>query len=283
MGKSGIALVMLATLTGCRDSSGVPVSAGGVQVGVGGITMRARLFLTGFDRSRVPDALRGLGPREAALVGYSRERHIHLYGNIPVADFDVAFLDSSGLIVDIGEVRQDSPEGATSTRPAQYALLLALGWLRERGVIAGNAVSLPENLGEPEPLPVLKIGERTIHVEAAVDPNDRSRGLMYRRNLSWEDGMLFMYPEEGPRSFWMRNTFVPLDVAFLATDGRIHNVVETPVWDDPEFGEGPHPESDAPSRYVLEVNLGWFRRNGLLDASGKIRKGIRVEIPDEIR
>lgn len=105
-----------------------------------------------------------------------------------------------------------------------------------------------------------------VRVELATNDEERARGLMYRRKLGVDDGMLFLFPDEAVQSFWMRNTYIPLDMIFIAADGTIAGIVENAA-----------PETETPrttgkrSRYVLEVNGGWSKRNG-------VKAGDRVEL-----
>jgi len=102
-------------------------------------------------------------------------------------------------------------------------------------------------------------------VEVVSSPADRERGLMFRKSLGANAGMLFLYPDEGPVAFWMKNTLIPLDMLFLKADGSIahiaHNAVpldETPI------------ESGGPVKAVLEVNGGTAAALG-------IKEGDRIE------
>lgn len=103
-------------------------------------------------------------------------------------------------------------------------------------------------------------------IEHAATDEARSLGLMYRRHLASEHGMLFSWSEEDVRSFWMRNTCIPLDMLFITSDGTIVGILEqVPVLNT-------LPRSvPCPARYVLEVNAGWARRHG-------VRAGQRVRI-----
>lgn len=98
-----------------------------------------------------------------------------------------------------------------------------------------------------------------IGVEVADSEDERMRGLMFRPELPSGQGMLFVWPDESRRQFWMRNTCVPLDMVFIARDGTVVGVVEqaTPMTDAPRF-------VPCPSMYVLEVNGGWARGHGLV-------------------
>ena len=93
--------------------------------------------------------------------------------------------------------------------------------------------------------------------------------------------MLFAYPNEGDRSFWMKNTLIPLDIAFFTADGTLLNVNETPTAQVPREGPWPPSPSKGAARYVLEMNLGWFKKKGLVDNSGHIVPGTKGEIPPQ--
>ena len=88
-------------------------------------------------------------------------------------------------------------------------------------------------------------------VEIADDVQERSRGLMFRQSMAEDAGMLFIYPTERVASFWMKNTYIPLDMLFIASDGTILQIA--PMTE-------PHSlvpvRSDAPVRAVLEINGG---------------------------
>ncbi|WP_417450804.1 DUF192 domain-containing protein [Kordiimonas sp.] len=68
-------------------------------------------------------------------------------------------------------------------------------------------------------------GRHEFTVELALDDQQRAHGLMYRETLAPDRGMLFVFDESAPRSFWMRNTYIPLDIIFIRSDGRILNIV----------------------------------------------------------
>tara|TARA_B100000315_G_C14400310_1_gene506149 strand:- start:349 stop:726 length:378 start_codon:yes stop_codon:yes gene_type:complete len=98
-----------------------------------------------------------------------------------------------------------------------------------------------------------------IQAEVATKMADRNRGLMYRRNLEQNSGMLFVYERPARLNFWMKNTLIPLDIAFICDNGRVAHIAEM----DPQTTRVHR--SPLAVRYALEVNQGWFnqRRIGI--------------------
>ena len=101
-------------------------------------------------------------------------------------------------------------------------------------------------------LTTLEVGGHTVKVEVADDDDERRRGLMNRDSLPEDQGMLFVYPEQRTLSFWMRNTDIPLDIAYIDQQGFIVDIQRM----DPHTEEL-HPSS-RPAMYALEMNQGWF-------------------------
>ncbi|MFP6871329.1 MAG: DUF192 domain-containing protein [Nitrospinota bacterium] len=100
----------------------------------------------------------------------------------------------------------------------------------------------------------------TLQVEVADRSAARRRGLMFRGHLPEGEGMLFIYPRSGPRAFWMKNIRIPLSIAYIASNWRIDEIRHM---DPPGAGgDAPTYPSKEPVRYALEVNRGWFERNG---------------------
>jgi uncharacterized membrane protein (UPF0127 family) len=108
-------------------------------------------------------------------------------------------------------------------------------------------------------LPIERDGQRITVVKAEIARTDeeRGKGLMFRKNLADGEGMLFVYEMDQVLSFWMKNTFIPLSIAFIASDGRIIDIKDM----------YPHSEDSVLSnrsvRYALEVPQGWFSRAGV--------------------
>lgn len=112
----------------------------------------------------------------------------------------------------------------------------------------------------PQPrLPIVELtaGMHLIKAELAVTPEQQQIGMMFRRTMGTNEGMLFVNDEPGQRCFWMRNTLLPLTAAFIADDGTIVNLADMkPQSDDSHC-------SAKPVRFVLEMNQGWFAKRGL--------------------
>jgi uncharacterized membrane protein (UPF0127 family) len=113
-------------------------------------------------------------------------------------------------------------------------------------------------------------GEKVeVRVEIADTDAERARGLMGRTALAEDRGMLFVYPDEEVRSFWMKDTLIPLSIAFIDSEGRIVDIKDMkPLDDDP-----PHYVSAEPARYALEVNQGFFEEHG-------VKVGDRADLPE---
>lgn len=94
-------------------------------------------------------------------------------------------------------------------------------------------------------------GTRRFFVELAEDDAERARGLMHRRSMQQEFGMLFVFERDRMQSFWMRNTLIPLDIIFIRADGVVDSIVENAE----PLSETPRP-STGPAKYVLELEGG---------------------------
>jgi uncharacterized membrane protein (UPF0127 family) len=116
-------------------------------------------------------------------------------------------------------------------------------------------ISLSAAYGQTNPpLPIkrLNAGMHVIQAEVASTPETRSTGLMHRKTLAPNHGMLFVFDQANVQCFWMRNTFIPLSIAFLLDDGTIVNIADMkPQSDDSHC-------SSKPVRLALEMEQGWF-------------------------
>ncbi len=103
----------------------------------------------------------------------------------------------------------------------------------------------------------LTAGFYRIEAEVAANQPDRSQGLMNRRSMGANQGMLFVFPASAGHCFWMKNTLIPLSIAFLDEKGSIINVDEMA----PQTENNHCPK--RPARFALEMNAGWFKVKGL--------------------
>ena len=111
----------------------------------------------------------------------------------------------------------------------------------------------------PQKLPAITLnaGIHNIRAEVAQTAEERATGLMFRQTMPAQDGMLFVFEQPATQCFWMKNTLLPLSVAFVADDGTIVNL------DDMKPQTLDSHCSTGPVRFVLEMNQGWFAKRGL--------------------
>ncbi len=131
---------------------------------------------------------------------------------------------------------------------SRYTLAVAL--------LAGCTASISAEPPATAPLPriELQVGDQSIIAEVAADDATRARGLMFRESLAANHGMLFVFPEPTQLCFWMKNTPLPLTVAFIDTQGAIVSLA-----DMEPYSLEPHC-AIAPAQYALEMEQGWFAR-----------------------
>lgn len=146
------------------------------------------------------------------------------------------------------------------------ALAATAGCHAGQGAASSQA---PDPATAPRVVFVTPAGDVTVAVEIADTPAATRRGLMFRRELARDAGMLFVFDTEEPRQFWMKNTYVPLDMIFVTAGLEVAGVVagaeplnETPVG------------VDKPSKYVIEVNAGFARERGIGPGTR-----VRLELP----
>lgn len=103
----------------------------------------------------------------------------------------------------------------------------------------------------------LSAGMHQIDAQVAAAPEQRMTGLMHRKEMPQHEGMLFVFEQPSQQCFWMKNTLLPLSIAFVEDDGTIVNIDEMkPQTLDSHC-------SARPVRYVLEMNTGWFAKKGI--------------------
>jgi uncharacterized protein len=103
----------------------------------------------------------------------------------------------------------------------------------------------------------LTAGMHRIHAEVAADMSSRMTGLMHRKSMAQNDGMVFVFEESATQCMWMKNTLIPLSVAFIDEAGAIINIADMkPQTEDSHC-------ATRPARYALEMNKGWFAQRGI--------------------
>ncbi|WP_157015343.1 DUF192 domain-containing protein [Mesorhizobium xinjiangense] len=109
-------------------------------------------------------------------------------------------------------------------------------------------------------------GRQTFAIEIADDPEERSRGLMFRTRMAENHGMLFIFEQTRPLGFWMKNTPLPLDLVFIGEDGRVVDVLRGEPFSTDPISPG------QPARFVLELNAGIAQKTGIVT-------GVRIRHP----
>ena len=121
----------------------------------------------------------------------------------------------------------------------------------------GFVASTPGARAAELPTTALSINGHKLVAEVATNNQTRATGLMHRFSLKPDHGMLFVFRDQRPLSFWMKNTFVALSIAYIDARGRIID-----IQDMAPQSEAMHPSS-APAQYALEMKKGWFKERGI--------------------
>ena len=143
------------------------------------------------------------------------------------------------------------------SRPVRF-LLCALAGLALLTACGEAKKEVPPAVKSFEEFFPIKIGDRTVRVQIAALPPETQQGLMFRKELGADDGMLFVFTRPQQLGFYMRNTTIPLDIGYLDAKGVLREV----------YPLHPLDERSVVSRardlqFALEVNQGWFKRNGV--------------------
>ena len=125
------------------------------------------------------------------------------------------------------------------------------------GTLAGLLLSVASWAQNSMPVLELTAGFHRIEAEVAANDQNRQVGLMQRKAMPPQRGMLFVFPQNNTHCMWMRNTYLPLSVAFIDEAGIIINIEDMqPQTEDNHCAR-------KPARYALEMNMGWFAQRGL--------------------
>lgn len=130
-------------------------------------------------------------------------------------------------------------------------------------------VATPAAAAADLPQRTLTIGENKLIVEVAATPQTRETGLMNRFSLQQDHGMLFVFEVPQPLAFWMKNTYVPLSIAFVDRNGRILNIEDMRPQDESTHW------SKGPALYAIEMRQGWFTSRGI--GAGDVVGGLTAQ------
>lgn len=231
----------------------------------------------------------------AHLLVFHRRRSRPLFWAGLKAPFDLVVFDQNDrvwAVMSIGSANELPATDVFTLVDYRYLMLLPHGFAAARGGLAGAQLVLPTRLAcwraEPERYPV-KIGDKPIRVEVVEDRNWRNRGLMWRRFLPADSGMLFLYSDARKRGFWMLDCFMDMDVTYIAPDWTLTDPIITmlhpafPGCTEPPAGRTRPTTLDelisdahnrhgsgAPAQMVLEMEGGWFEAHG-------IKPGARID------
>lgn len=282
----GALILALAALTCCTKKGG-STPEGSAQPGTralsmtlpGGKVLRPALRAT-FAERHLP--LGALPPGSAGLLfAYPRARALGLSVATAKSPTDVVLLDEAGKVVRVAAAQPAGASRRVDVIPElyQYALVLPSGDAARQGIAAGQVLrfELPEEARPARvltPVTLQPPGRSAVTVlsELAIQGEETSTGLMYRRSLPPKGGMLFRFARPQVLWFYMKNTRIPLDMIFIDDARVVTGVVHRAVpFDEQTVGVGP-----VKNRYVLEVRAGFARRHG-------IGEGTRVtfRLPDE--
>lgn len=142
-------------------------------------------------------------------------------------------------------------------------LLVGMGML----LVVGCADRAQDPAQGALPTVRVTVGTQTFTLEVANTDATRQRGLMFRESMPADHGMLFVFDRPNPRSFWMRNTLIPLDILFLDENGRVLNIEPMRPLD-----EQTNTRSFGAAQYAIELNQGAAERAG-------VRAGDRIDLP----
>lgn len=137
------------------------------------------------------------------------------------------------------------------------ASCLALSSLAALASCAGRKAEITDSPNPKLTTKTIQVGSSRVLAEIARTETERERGLMFRKSLEDGEGMLFVFDKDEQLAFWMKNTFIPLSLAYISSDGTIRQIV------DLEAQSLATVQAERSVRYALEVPKGWFDRAGV--------------------
>lgn len=122
----------------------------------------------------------------------------------------------------------------------------------------------------------IEVGSKKIQVELAITPAQHEKGLMYRDSLEKDKGMLFIFSDEQNLSFWMKNTYIDLSIAYIDKNFKIVDIQEMKATTPVETSEPRVYPSKKPAQYALEMTKNWFKKSNIkVGQSIKLLKNIK--------
>lgn len=138
--------------------------------------------------------------------------------------------------------------------------------------LAVDCAEKKENADQPQSLPTtqMAVGNAQFILEIANDPREREIGLMKRDSMPADHGMIFVFPDEQPRKFWMKNTRFDLDILYVDSIGKVDSIKRMLAYD---LKGAP---SDGPAKYAIELHAGTAEKIG-------VKPGDRLDIPADAK
>lgn len=139
-------------------------------------------------------------------------------------------------------------------------------------LLAATIGATPAALPTPQSLQAiaLRVPRATLHVQVARTPEQHERGLMSVRHLAPHTGMIFVFEQDAPVAFWMKDTLIPLDMVFLGSDGTVRKVFARVPIVSPRLPDSQIPLEQGAAKYVIELPAGEAAKDGLIP-------GVRIE------
>ena len=139
----------------------------------------------------------------------------------------------------------------------RFLSLLGLGLFVLLAGCGNNEAKTPVAPKTLEDRFAIKMGDRTVQMQVALLPNETQQGLMFRKSMGENEGMLFVFDRPQQMSFWMRNTLIPLDIGYLDPAGELKEIYPMHPRDENPVG------SRGRMQFALEMNQGWYRSAGV--------------------
>jgi hypothetical protein len=253
-------LLLTASLGGCARPTIVnPV----ITVPLGGRTFTLEVAATP-DSQKAGLSDRDSLPADHGLIYVYTDETEHYRTEDAHMPLDIIFVNSAGVIVSIHELNANDRTSIASDKPAFYAIEVNHS---AAAVKVGDTLTIPPAASRMA-IAQMQIGKTQFALEVAATAEDQEIGLMSRDVLPAGRGIIFVFPEEKPRDFWMKNTRISLDIIFLDSAGVVVSIRQMAPFDLNLTS------SNFPARYAVELN------KGAAEASG-VKVGDRLTIPPQ--